>query len=355
MIVKASISNFKGIQNCKIQGLSPINLFIGKNNTCKSSILEAIYYTLKETQTPSLGELVTRRTNVSFSARELWYNYQVQNNIGISLNFSNTTVSMDIEFKENFKTLERSILVKPFYKGGTSSVKAVYTLTLDVGTQIHVGQQLFDGLRPRDKKRIATFAKDCTLLDSSSRKDIKSTENLLGELKLRQKTNELGTHLNDIFGTGTTWEFLPLPDKKYDEKEYRAAIMVNDRPMFLSGLGDGFRYGLQIIGSAMLLNNTAVFIEEIESHQHLEALKKMIPCLVDYSKKNGLQFFLTTHNYNVWRLFEHEFPDEKERNKYFKPYLVTRNAENGAVDCTPQTKENADEFWSKVDEELSGK
>lgn len=262
---------------------------------------------------------------------------------------------MGLQFNEAFKTLGRSISVKPFYKGTASTIEAVYNLDLDVGTQINVGQELLAVLRPKDRKRIEEFAKECTLLDSSSRKDIKSTENLLGELKLRQKANELGKHLNDIFGTGTMWEFLPLPDKSYDSKEYRAAILVNDRPMFLSGLGDGFRYGLQIIGSAMLLNKTGVFIEEIESHQHLEALKKMIPCLVEYSKKNGLQFFLTTHNNNVWRLFEHEFPEEKERGKYFKPYLVTRNAENGAVVCTPQTKENADEFWSKVDEELSGK
>ena len=300
--------------------------------------------------------MVRRRTNVAFSARELWYNYQVKNKIAVSLNFQCAKVNLGIEFNEAYKSLRRVLTVKPNYKGTASSTEALYNMDLDVGTQITVGgEQLLSGLRPKDRKKIDEFAKECTLLGSSSRKDIKSTENLLGELKLKQKANELGKHLYDIFGTGTMWEFLPLPDKRYDSKEYRAAIMVNDRPMFLSGLGDGFRYGLQIIGSAMLLSKTGVFIEEIESHQHLEALKKMIPCLVEYSKKNDLQFFLTTHNYNVWRLFEQEFPEEKERTKYFKPYLVTRNDENGVVDCTPQTKENADEFWSKVDEELSGK
>ncbi|MDO9040336.1 MAG: AAA family ATPase, partial [Bacteroidota bacterium] len=42
LIDHISISNFKSIRNLKLDGLSRINLFIGKPNVGKSNILEAL-------------------------------------------------------------------------------------------------------------------------------------------------------------------------------------------------------------------------------------------------------------------------------------------------------------------------
>ena len=174
------VTNFKGIKHLEMKDLSNINLFIGKNNSGKSTIMEALYYTGKEFLGANLPQCVTRRANRGqWSARELFYNYD----------FS-----------------------------------------------------------------------------------------------------------------------LPLE----------------------------------------------LFIEEIECHQHLAALKKLIPTLLNIAIENNLQLFVTTHDYNIWRLFETEANENLKRTDLLKTYLVTRNTDTNEVICKPQTKESADEFWTSVDTELAG-
>ena len=43
MITSLEIKNYRAIKSCKIEGLSRVNVFIGRNNSGKSSLLEAIY------------------------------------------------------------------------------------------------------------------------------------------------------------------------------------------------------------------------------------------------------------------------------------------------------------------------
>jgi AAA15 family ATPase/GTPase len=43
MLKQLTISNFRGFDSLKIDGFSKINLFVGKNNSGKTSILEAIF------------------------------------------------------------------------------------------------------------------------------------------------------------------------------------------------------------------------------------------------------------------------------------------------------------------------
>ena len=40
---KISIKGFRGIKSLEISGLSRVNLFVGKNNSSKTSVLEAVY------------------------------------------------------------------------------------------------------------------------------------------------------------------------------------------------------------------------------------------------------------------------------------------------------------------------
>ena len=43
MIKSIVIENLRGIRRCIVEGLTDINIFIGKNGAGKSTILEAVY------------------------------------------------------------------------------------------------------------------------------------------------------------------------------------------------------------------------------------------------------------------------------------------------------------------------
>ena len=175
-------------------------------------------------------------------------------------------------------------------------------------------------------------------------------------LKLREMTDRFGTILNDIFGIGRSWEFRSPSEENLSE--FRAATKLNNHHLYLDGLGDGMRYCIQIFGNMLLLNLTVIFIEEIENNQHEASLKKLIPAVVNLSIANNIQLFITTHNFQAWRLLETEFQmilKEKlgEENSQLQSYVVRRNLQNGTVDCLRKTTENADDFWQKAYEELA--
>jgi AAA15 family ATPase/GTPase len=173
----------------------------------------------------------------------------------------------------------------------------------------------------------------------------------MGELKLEGKDNEFGKYLFETYGSGLEWEFLPHPD---ETTQYRVGFKEGKKRLFLNGIGDGIRFGMFMIASCLLAKNTTLFIEEIENNQHPESLKKLIPFLVSLSKKNKLQVFITTHNPIVWNLFEKEFPTDAERKVNFQCYHVLRDRGSGVVKCDPKTKQEENEFWSKVYKDLYG-
>ena len=50
------------------------------------------------------------------------------------------------------------------------------------------------------------------------------------------------------------------------------------------------------IGLGLLLKGTAVLVEELETYQHPESLRKLTETLFEVAKEQDLQLFLTTHS-----------------------------------------------------------
>ena len=63
--------------------------------------------------------------------------------------------------------------------------------------------------------------------------------------------------------------------------------------------GDGLRYALNILALGMLLKGTVLMVDELETHQHPESLKKLTQTLFELAKRQNLQLFLTTHSWEL--------------------------------------------------------
>lgn len=353
MIAGARISNFKGISSCSLGNTNLINVLIGKNNACKSTILEAMYYTLKEFTGPNLREALYRRTNMQIHGTHMWYDYNTRSPATIRVNFDG-----EIELTMNLVFEERYIhpLLSISTQGQTRELRGShYSASMDLTSQAGYGLDQLLVLESR-REEIWNCLNDCKLLDSSTKSNISSMERLFSLLKLRGMTERLGTILNDIFGIGRSWEFMNPSEENLSE--FRAVTTLNNHLLYLDGLGDGMRYCIQIIGNMLLLNSTVIFIEEIENNQHEASLRKLVPAVVNLSIANNIQLFISTHNYQAWRLLETEFETnlkEKlgEGNCQLQSYVVRRNLQNGTVNCLRKTTENADEFWRRAYEELT--
>ena len=334
-----------------------INLLIGKNESCKSTILEAAYTTLRETVEPSLNRVISRRSNLPVGGREIWYGYATERQIISRVTFENGIISLtaryDIATNQIFALLEALPIIKGrlSLKGGQIS-SVYYGIDFSFrGFSESIDKGFLAAFSRGERERLDGYIRHSKLIDSSSRNDLRLIESLLGTLKLKVKDREFGNFLFMIFGSGLKWEFLPHPDFP---DQYRVTMYEGRKRVFLNGLGDGVRFGTLIIANSLLSNNTVLFIEEIENNQHPESLKKLVPFLIDMSRENKLQVFITTHNPMVWSCFEKGFESTTEKQKVLRVYHVKRDSKNGVVDCILQTKKDADDFFSNVHKDLYG-
>lgn len=340
MITKASIRNFKGIAECNINDLGPINLFIGKNDVCKSSIVEAIHYTCKEFTGPHLHEIIGRRTNVFFDARELWYGYNIaEDTILVTLVFDNdTTAALSIEALHPTTPVvgELEIECRGTAKVGTrksiSDTLSIYNAASWKTKEIFPNVGFLNSFPGDSGPKTKEYVTNCEFLDSSNRNDISSIEDLFTSIESQRKARVFNKYLRTIFEKESDARISRASQPGAPEK-YRLAITRNKHKVFISGLGDGIRYGMQIIGTGLILKNTGLFIEEIESNQHPSSLKRLIDFLIEISIKNGLQLFVTTHNTLAWQYFAYHFRTAEERETALKCFHVTRDSTTGEVKC----------------------
>jgi len=357
MITKTSIKNFKGIRKCGVNGFGTINLFIGKNDVCKSTILEAIYYSLKEFTGANLYDIIGRRTNVLFGARELWYNYNTANVVSMNTVFdegASATIGINISLKGT-PSGDIDINCAGTIDLGTaknrSAPLSVYSASNWKIRNVFRGLSLLDNLPQDIEVVIKEYITNCQFLDSSYKNDVKSIETLFGKIKSQGRVSEFNKYLLTTFEKGSKVKFLHEPDSSTPDR-YKVVVVEPNRRVFVSGLGDGIRYGMQIIGTGLVCRNTALFIEEIESNQHPASLKKLISFLIEIAIKNKLQLFITTHSYDAWRFFVYHFKTIEQRNAHLRCFHVRRDSLTGEVICEQVNLSAADQM--KVHESLFG-
>jgi hypothetical protein len=77
------------------------------------------------------------------------------------------------------------------------------------------------------------------------------------------------------------------------------AVTTPKESLHIDEIGDGTKYAANILSLCLLLENTALLIEEVESHQHSSALEKFLQNLVDIAIERNIQLFVTTHSLEV--------------------------------------------------------
>jgi predicted ATPase len=354
MIDFFSIQDFKGIRRCAVENLGAVNVFVGKNDSCKSTIMEAIHATLNEFNASNLGLILSRRSNVRFGGRELWYNYVTKHGIKVEVNIGGRqTLVMYIRYDDTSNAVTSNTQIE--HVEPDKSRRIIYA-----GTSAYYGPSLSQSSRSgrpdflvslpeRERETLKYYLNDAISIDSSSRNDLRYIEQLLRDIKLKGLENEFGQFLHETYGTSKKWEFMPHPDIG---GETRLTQRFGNRYLFLTGLGDGIRNAMIVVAEIMLRKNTAIFIEEMENNQHPASLGKLIRILVDTAKKNNLQVFITTHSHYAWRNFEQIFGKANIGKGKLQIFHVVREPTNGTVTCKPLTEKEVGEWMTEVDKDL---
>ena len=334
MLTRLGIQNFKGIASCDFEekDLSRINLLIGKNDSGKSSIMEAAYYMFKELCGSSqLYATMSRRTDVSYGVSEIWFKYRIELPIVVSASFESVKFEWKIELTQEgyVNSLLSQKVRTPSGDGYVEVRKAAYSGG-DFSFSSSSGNT--NALQAEDelKKTITAYATGTSFIDCTIKSKTREIERILARFKIDGKERRFGEVLNDVYGKGKEWEFMPQLERP---EEKRLAIREAGHLRYFSDFGDGLRCCVGVLGTAMSLRNTAIFIEEIESHQHSGSLSKLIRHLVTISRENNLQVFLSTHSLDTWEsLSRGVYVEDPEKQKEeFRCLLIERDPETGKV------------------------
>ena len=302
------IQKYRGVNHLAIEDLSRVNIFLGHNNSGKSTILESLML-LMGMSNPD----IVQRVN-SFRTRNLFSNFNDVRYIFHNLDFSQAPeiqaqqfdgISRDLKMNLTYIFDEKENLAQPQIP--TSETK-VFLNTLEMNFSISSEKEtksyrssvtFHQGAVTRKtiaegylEKNSASFlsadlmanntANDLAELIKRKKKDV-VLERLV---KFDDRINAIETIGNEIFiGFEGMGELLPL-----------------------GMTGDGLRRYLSIVASSANPTNNIILIDEIDNGLHYSAYKKLWESIFALATDTNKQVFVTTHSqetlYQLYQMLE---------------------------------------------------
>jgi len=144
--------------------------------------------------------------------------------------------------------------------------------------------------------KISNFLEGVTLIDPIGKMRTSLLEEEFQKIKFSGKYVDIIEALRQIYGEQMkSWELFPYIKRRGGEN--RTAFMYEGgRPVYVDNLGDGVKYGFAAMTLAHNRRESALLMEEIETHQHPSSLRMLIKFLIEIVKENHLQLFVSTQS-----------------------------------------------------------
>ncbi len=297
------IEQFRGIQNLKLSDFSDINVFVGDNNSGKTSVLEAMELLFIKPVLPSIKRIVNQRTilntnsnfytsfiNLFNSDRKPLF-FKISANSG-SFVFEMIGEERDISGEEALRRSNQSsrqrVMSKRFYDQIPETVK------------IFDGEITVRNWKKEQFNRINFTSIDNIVFGTRDNRDIFFLSSF-GHLRYDLLKNivdnpgfkklvidilrEFDESISDIC-------YVKADDGTFIE----AVITEKGTVMPFSVYGDGIKKILYILNSLMDASDSILLIDEIENGLHKKYYDSLFPVVFSLAKKFNVQLFITTHS-----------------------------------------------------------
>jgi len=336
LLQSIKIKNFRGFENLEIDGFNQINLLIGKNNSGKSSILEAIFLLIGMSN-PILPENIHKLRGLNIKTADEF-----------KFLFHNLKLSNKPEFEGSFSDKScRNLKYNPIFSkaGNDSSSQKIGAneLTIDAST----ASPNMTGLELEfySKKR------------HEQRKPFKSSIIFNLPEIIQNQNNKYKEDLHAVLITGNSNETDAL--KRYSEivKRKKGDIVleaiqkidpkiesINPLPdgLYLSYkdidelvpsniAGDGVRKYLNIVTTIAEKRNSIILIDEIENGLHYSAHKSLWESIITISNEFNVQLFITSHNIETLKCLKEllDTPEYKYAQNKLSVFTVSHTKKLG--------------------------
>ncbi len=331
MLSSLEIKNFKGIKEGTIPNLAQVNVLVGRNNSGKSTVLDALllmrcaFAAIDFLERDGVDQTIERkvsRAKVS-GYPELHFKMAHQERIQLGCTFNSGE-----ELTQDWQARPGAVPELNVTSKGTT--KEFFS----------VPNRTPERRRIDDLENSALWSRLALHPNGIGQENYK----LLAKIHLLDPTSLRSPMLEELWEKLTLDERLDLELRDWINTIYQLNIdgfnlmPFGGHPRLVAGLplgsravdwmGDGLRYALNILALGMLLEGTILMVEELETHQHPESLKKLTQTLFELAKRQNLQLFLTTHS---WELMTYALEAAEEKDVDLTMHHV-RLSEKGEFD-----------------------
>jgi AAA15 family ATPase/GTPase len=353
MLKSLYINNYRNLKELKINSLGSINLITGKNNTGKSSILEAIAIYASGANMQIVNELLKERgEGLKSSVNNKNY---ISNNIkAISSLFNDRKIGFDVKDAISIGNVEETLFGDENTSEQRVSLRFIQYLdeiTRDNSSNISTRKrtivdfdQKIDNLkigieiRNGNNSHIQSLEDDRirfsnSLFDNNDNFEFIRTRNidrdinskLWDDITLTEKEQYVIDALKIIEPYAERIAFI-----EENTRERTAVIKLSNSNSIipLRSMGDGINRILTIILALVNTDNGFLLIDEFENGLHYTVQEKLWNIVFVLANKLGVQVFATTHSEDCISAFEKEI--NKEGNN-FDGKLIRLDNDNGII------------------------
>ena len=315
-----TIKNFRGFDYFESEDFNQINLLIGKNNSGKSSLLEAIFLLIGMSN-PILPDSINRLRGLNIKSAEdfkfLLHKLKLSNIPEFECSFSNQS--------------SRILKLEPIYTQKTKDTSKQkisddeFAIDASTAAPSMTGLELKFSLKQRHNQR----------------KSFKSTIVFNLPDIIQNPNQEYKEELHAVYITGSSNEsnalsrYSDIVKRKKGDVVLRALQKIDANIESIHPLpdglflgyrnidelvpsniaGDGVRKYLNIVTTIAEKRNSVVLIDEIENGLHYSAHKSLWESIITISSEFNVQLFITSHNLETLKCLK-ELLDTNEYNSF---------------------------------------
>ncbi len=320
MIQSLEIKNYRNLEHLRIESLSGVNLITGKNNTGKSTLLEAVALYFTKFDIFTLVDILTERGDYSnyqsnnskqqlldFNSRVLTSCFTDRNSLGKQISIGQIADSVNMKFvkyieevvnlDDAFTFVERKIINDQYSK------KAKYFkhgVEFSSGKSSIIHSLEMDSLQYMSNNRVFEKNENIQYVKTNGI-DREINPKLWDNISLSPKEETVISALKLIEPSLVGLSFV---DEGQKNRIAKVKLSDTNSIVPLKSMGDGINRILTIILAMVNAENGVLLIDEFENGLHYSVQEKLWEIIFNLSDKLNVQVFATTHSNDTINSFE---------------------------------------------------
>ena len=347
------IEGFKGIKQLTLEDCKRINLIVGENNTCKTSVLESIFLLTGMSRLEILDQLNNLRGILYHTEKDYEQYLKFFFN---DINYNNELIikayTQETDTKKGKSPPFRELRIKTELEKYTEKQMILPSISSEENGSHFSSKQSSDTSSSDDS------AINKLIFDFKIKKPNAQLLNFQTKLNLKNRTIEVSPEYNEklraLFVGGKILISINLEQQleslivnkqinevievlQIIESDIKEITFGTNRMIYvdiglntlipLNFIGDGVQRLLQLILAMHSMKGGIVLIDEMENGIHFSVLEKVWKVIYEAAKKFNVQVFITTHNIETLQYLHKAASKDEEFQKSIRNYTILKDKE----------------------------